>query len=591
MANSSYTAPYDSNVPLPTTRPPPTRQPTRSNGHQRATSLKRGKTLTRPERSVKPAPLINPPAIIPPSAAPGTANGPHAALEPVVAAGPSFWEPWSIFAHLVTWWAPPFLLSSIGGLKDKPSRQAWREKVALCFIALIIGGIVGFATVGLDRVLCPPDAQDTLDMYARVGSQPGTLSINGVVVNTTQSYSPLVDFNALSRDAPGQDITNLFNRTLANFPKCKGLKFAAATDDPCANSAFCQLPSPTLATLDQLKLTKTKKLTGYDWDHVTNLTAYMVIDGAVLNLTPYLLAHPAPIKGDVVDAAIRTILTGEASKYGKDATRLFYQRANLKAAVPCLSSRYMAGQIDKITPGCFISMLFLYASLLVILGVVLARFAMACIFSWFLSARLVAPPKNLSRTVISPAVMPEGANMAVDSKNGTAPWAGGGPQISVGGGKKLQKGGQVNAFASPNASSATLVSSYSKEVSPNSKQPAQQPLITMAQIGAELFAVCLVTCYSEGMESLRTTCDSISSTEYSDRRKLLFIVADGIITGEGEKMSTPDICVSLLEQDPRFGTPVPMGYIAVGSGAKAENRAMVYAGHYSKAIQTTCRRD
>ena len=114
--------------------------------------------------------------------------------------------------------------------------------------------------------------------------------------------------------------------------------------------------------------------------------------------------------------------------------------------------------------------------------------------------------------------------------------------------------------------------------------------MSLAQIGAELFAVCLVTCYSEGEESLRTTLDSISTTTYADSRKLLFVVADGMITGAGEKKSTPDICVSLLEADPRFGNPVPMSYFAVGSGAKAENRAMVYAGHYSMFhLLFTCR--
>ena len=105
--------------------------------------------------------------------------------------------------------------------------------------------------------------------------------------------------------------------------------------------------------------------------------------------------------------------------------------------------------------------------------------------------------------------------------------------------------------------------------------------MSLAQIGAELFAVCLVTCYSEGEESLRTTLDSISLTTYSDQRKLLFVVADGMITGAGEKRSTPDICVGLLDADQRFGNPTPMSYVAVGSGSKQENRAMVYAGHYS----------
>ena len=111
--------------------------------------------------------------------------------------------------------------------------------------------------------------------------------------------------------------------------------------------------------------------------------------------------------------------------------------------------------------------------------------------------------------------------------------------------------------------------------------------MNLAQIGAELFVVCLVTCYSEGEESMRSTLDSLSQTTYSDHRKLLFVVADGMITGAGEKRSTPDICVSLLEADPRFGNPVPMSYLAVGSGAKRENRAMVYAGHYSTFLTET----
>ncbi|KAG8902462.1 hypothetical protein FRB99_004462 [Tulasnella sp. 403] len=581
MANSVYSTPYDSSVPLPTSRPPPTRQPTRSNGHQHSTSLRRGKTLTRPERGVAPEPLIKPPPATLPPVYPG---GPA----PQVAPAPSSWEPWSIFAHAVTFWAPPFLLA-LGGMKDQPSRQAWREKVALCFIALVMGGIIGFATMGLQAVLCPPSSESSSQQFLRIGSTNGTLSVLGLVVNTTQSYSPNVDFNALATKSPGQDITSLFKRTSADYPACNGFKYAIATDDPCSGSGFCVLDGVSKTTLDNLKLVLTNQTSGFDWDHVVNFQYYMVIDGMVLNLTPYMNAHPKPIPNDPVDTAIRTVFASQAQQYGKDATRLFYQRDTLKAVVPCLEQRYKAGRIDKITPGCFIAALFLYVSLIVILSVVLARFAMACIFNWFMSARLIQPPKNLSRTVVSPAVLPEGANVAIDNKNGTAPWAGGGEPVVIGGSKKLHKGNvyRPQPMTSPSASSTTLVSSSLPNVSPNSQKPAQQPLITMAQIGAELFAVCLVTCYSEGEDSLRTTCDSISKTTYSDSRKLLFIVADGVITGEGEKRSTPDICVSMMEQDPRFGTPTPMGYVAVGNGAKKENRAMVYAGHYTVAGRRT----
>ncbi|KAG8964576.1 hypothetical protein FRC03_001606 [Tulasnella sp. 419] len=571
MVNGVYSKSQlnDSSIPLPTSRPPPTRQPTHNAGNG---SLRRAKTLTKPERSVAPQPLINPHApLVPPST-----GGPAQAIT----TSSSSWDPWSIFAHIVTFWAPPILLSSIGGLSSPATRQAWREKIALCFIALVLGAAVGFATMGLDRALCPETSVSATNKFSRVGSTNGTLGIMGIEYNISQSLTRNVDFYALAKQSPGQDITNLFIRKASDFSACSGISFAAATDNPCADPNFCKEDPPTASTLKALNLFPTGRLTGFDWDHVSILSSYIVIDGSVINLTPYLRAHPTPIPNDNLDLAIRTVLSGPSAKYGKDATRLLYQRNDLKRAVPCLRSRYFAGNIDKITPGCFISQLFLYVSLVVILGLVLARFAMACVFSWFMSSRLVAPPSNLSRTVISPAVMPEGANVNVDNKNGTAPWAVGLNNSK----KKGNSGPKSSRSVSPVPSSSTLVPSPQSSAG---AKAAQQPLITMAQIGAELFAVCLVTCYSEGEESLRTTCDSISTTTYADERKLLFIVADGIITGEGEKMSTPDICVSLLEQDPRFGTPTPMGYMAVGSGAKKDNRAMVYAGHYTVAGRRT----
>jgi len=41
------------------------------------------------------------------------------------------------------------------------------------------------------------------------------------------------------------------------------------------------------------------------------------------------------------------------------------------------------------------------------------------------------------------------------------------------------------------------------------------------------FVILLVTCYTEGPESLVKTLASLATTKYDDKRKLLFIVADG----------------------------------------------------------------
>lgn len=324
-------------------------------------------------------------------------------------------------------------------------------------------------------------------------------------------------------------------------------------------------------TFDSLQIQNTSLLEGYSWDQVAKLENYMVIDGYVLNMSPYLSFNPTAVEGDEVDSIIRHVLSNQTGS-GKDATRLFFNRQVPQDAVGCMKARYVAGRIDKITPGCFVASFFLYVSLVVILAVVLARFAMACVFNWFLSEKLVKPvtEKELGRKGINPTIMPEGANVSVNNKLGTAPWAGGGGAAEgkgggVGPGKKLVNGKKINPLSPLPSPSHSL---------PNA------PLITLSQIGPELFTVCLVTCYSEGPSSIRGTLESIASTNYSDRRKLIWVVCDGMITGQGEKRSTPDVCVGMLDADGRFGNPVPMGYEAVGSGQKRENRAMVYAGHY-----------
>lgn len=525
-------------VPIPTPRLPT------SSG----TTVRRAKTLTRPERSVAPIPLINP-------------NSAHLPPGSVPIAEDSGFDAWRIFSRIVTWWAPAVLLESLGGLKDKNTRQAWREKIALCSIILLLCGAVGFLTVGFQKVLCP-EAAASLSKFSRAGTIPNTLGVQGTLYNITKIPSVTgVDFNQLLK-SPGQDITTLFQRSAASFASCKSLSFRAAVEEPCAG-VDCPLPTLSDSTLSSLGFLKTNFIVGYDWDQVASLQNYFVIDGAVLNMNSYMKLHPSSIPQDSVDAAIRTVLQSTGTS-GRDATRLFYYRNDVRQAVPCLMERYFAGNIDKVTPGCFVSQLVLYAGLIVILSLVMVRFVMACFFNWFLSEKLAGPPDTMSlnRSAISPAVMPEGANVSIDNPNGTAPWAG------PGGSKKLAKQNKARSLAS---STSTLIGTESAA-----------PIVSLAQIGAELFAVCLVTCYSEGEESLRTTLDSISTTTYADARKLLFVVADGMITGAGEKRSTPDICVSLLDADPRFGNPVPMSYMAVGTGGKAENRAMVYAGHYSE---------
>lgn len=85
----------------------------------------------------------------------------------------SFWEPWGLFVNVITFYAPRFLLASCGGITDRLKQRAWKEKVALCSIALIMGGLVAFLTIGLTRVLCPIGQISGPAAFISLGSQPG----------------------------------------------------------------------------------------------------------------------------------------------------------------------------------------------------------------------------------------------------------------------------------------------------------------------------------------------------------------------------------------------------------------------------------
>ncbi|CAG8543746.1 8418_t:CDS:2 [Paraglomus brasilianum] len=481
----------------------------------RRTSTRRSKHLSRPERFQPAEPILRKKESTP-------------------------WDSWVLFSLIVTFWAPSPLLSSVGGLRDKASQQAWREKIALCSIAIILSGIVCFMTVGFTPVTCPASKVKS-DEYLRFDENPGVVGILGWQFSVLRSKVDKVNFYQLANQGNGQDATGYFTRHLNLIKACQApalQRFAAVRQNFCANTSAIQQPcivgDLTLKTLVGIQLLNTTKKVGYDWNQLSDrrLKNYMVINDKVLNMDLYLENNQRN-PSDAVDTAIRSVVFNGHSEGGKDATRLFFSRKDLKSAVSCLTLKYIAGYIDKGTAGCFVSELVLYVALTVVLGVVMTRFLMAIVFTWFISDHLVKEPKTVEQ-VRSPQELPSEAEQTGDA----ARWI------------------RQNEFG--------IVTED----------------ITMDSIGNDLYTILLVACYSEGEEGLRITCESMASTTYPDDRKLLFLVCDGVITGIGNSQSTPDICVSFMRLLPGYENPQPKSYIAVGEGNKRHNRAKIYAGHF-----------
>lgn len=319
-----------------------------------------------------------------------------------------------------------------------------------------------------------------------------------------------------------------------------------------------------------------------------------------------------------------------------DLTMQFYRNGQ-KNLGHCLQNMITVGFIDTKTIGCVASSVVLWLSLVFIIGVVSIRFAMAVLFGWFLSWKLgsfgnetyeqrmqrAAEIENWTDNIYSPApsryrpnvqkptpgdkyskrktflpttsrYTPSDALLKVNGRPATTY----GNMDAVSYRRSTVYGGLVgNKKLTPpdtpayrsSRSSTSLGDGASQKGSFN-EAPCPFPLHNIIPQPAPDYmpfnfplahTICLVTAYSESTEGLRTTLDSIATTDYPNSHKLIMVIADGMVKGAGNSMTTPDIVLSMMSD---FVIPIeevePHSYVAIADGHKRHNMAKVYAGFY-----------
>lgn len=93
------------------------------------------------------------------------------------------------------------------------------------------------------------------------------------------------------------------------------------------------------------------------------------------------------------------------------------------------------------------------------------------------------------------------------------------------------------------------------------------------------FVICQVPAYTEGEDSLRKALDSLTALQYDNKRKLIAVVCDGVIVGEGNDRPTPKIVLDILGVDPKIDPPA-LPFKSVGPGSDQLNYGKVYSGLY-----------
>lgn len=306
---------------------------------------------------------------------------------------------------------------------------------------------------------------------------------------------------------------------------------------------------------------------------------------------------------------------------GTDVTHLF-SRLDDRTLGQCLVEIIKVGTVDNNSVGCVASQVVLYISLVFIIGIVLSKFIMALWFHWFLAWKIGAHKnsgaKNKKRRMEieewSDDIFRQAPNIPTIRTN-ERPKSHFFPNTSRFTPKSNQfddrpgtgyKPGERRTKARQGSTSNLLQtqSVYGDSIHTHSGVFDETPRVSTF-MGDEEFdcfhpsvvpqpppeympfgfplthVLSLITCYNESMAGLRTTFDSIATSEYPNSHKCLFVICDGNVKGTGEPRSTPEYVVSMMKD---FAVPAEevqaFSYVAIANGSKRHNMAKVYAGFY-----------
>ncbi|KAJ3120185.1 hypothetical protein HK098_004800 [Nowakowskiella sp. JEL0407] len=487
---------------------------------------------------------------------------------------------WKALSWTITWWAPKIALEKFLHMHDPAVQQAWREKITLCFLFASACGILGFLTFGLQNTICQHESIIKLeDLEKGVFGQ--SVIIHGALYTLSEEFlryhNSLQFFQSNKSTVARQEVVKGNGLIISRmFPvksePCSKI-IPSAYSIPCKASGISTVKCHDWNTVSKDWDKLRTGYASYAWDDVKNPQRNLIVyKQQVLDLTDYIQGDTA-FFGSKTDALIRKHLHKDAS--------VFFANGEMRDVGECLLSLYAAGRIEAYTFGCLVADTFLYISLIAILAVIFVKFFLAIYFDWFISWELGKLRKKKVHRPRTVAMNPLLILRAPEKKPVTRSIFDTTTTNTPDGDLARSRRQSVLPMLHGNESNHTIINHNSIPEIPVNSQTFGDLSPYESEFGEELHTIMLVTCYSEGEDGLRTTMDSLASTYFREDRKLLFIVADGLIVGSGNKKSTPDIILDMVQLDPKWPKdPEPMSYFAIVSGPKRHNMAKVYVAWY-----------
>jgi len=425
---------------------------------------------------------------------------------------------WVMLTWALTFWIPSFMLRYIGRMKRPDVRMAWREKLALMILIMLLNGIVVFYIVGFGNLLCPNKNKvwNEKEVGYHQGDNDFYVSFRGgvydlskfwklqhsdtTVETTTENMQPFGGMNVdeyivppLTLSCPGyvsdQSVVLQSNNTLL-YPQAEHKSGPQAQSDP--NTKLRNIDWYTQDFLPRMKeyykgelVTKksTVKSEGANQNH-----QWVIIDGNIYDLTDYFYTLKMMNSYKTYNFLPDDVTTLIQENPGADITDDWNNNLNYTTrtnSLNCLHNTFYIGKTDfRDTPKCQVNNYILLAFTIVLCAVILVKFLAA-----------------------------------------------------------LQFGGR--------------------------RRPAQQ----------DKFVICQVPAYTEGEDSLRKGLDSLTALAYDNKRKLICVICDGMIVGGGNDRPTPKIVLDVLGVDPKIDPPA-LPFKSVGTGSEQLNYGKVYSGLY-----------
>ncbi|KAL6607420.1 chitin synthase-domain-containing protein [Neocallimastix sp. 'constans'] len=442
---------------------------------------------------------------------------------------------WVCFTWSVTWCYFPFCLSTCGGMKLKEIQMAWREKVALCIIIGLLSASIIFYIVGLGQIICPKQNVMTREELSRYDDmKKAYIGLHGRYLDVTeflQKPSHAIyakDYDNFA-DYIGKDLTYMFYSPLDLW----GVSYCVGVgSSPRDNNMQWDYIYGDKTTSSQRKNFETRVESGNEYLHrVYNPNS----DGS----------GPSGMRKDYVHYLIKEYFKGFLVTSKNSIKPNSDNESNVKYVViydnvyditNYGSANNFLGQFynEVLTePSRDVTSLYeKYAKKVKANpnaeGYYPAEACLQCMKDIFFYAKI--DHRNDLRCQLTNYILLIGSIILVSV-------------IGVKFLAALRFGGK--------------------------RDPEEY----------DKFVICQVPCYTEDDESLRKTIDSLSTMQYDDKRKLLFIIADGMIIGSGNDRPTPRIVLDILGVDASVD-PEAFAFHSIGEGPLEYNMGKVYSGLY-----------